>query len=620
MILLSGAIFCAGHFVERRESMQTNNKMAVAPVGKLIWQMSIPPLISMFLQYSYNLIDSAFVARLSENALIAVSLAFPITTLMNAASIWIGVGVNVLIAGYLGQKKQDEANATVTHGLLLAFGIGALLNLMSLLIMKLYFRAFTNNEEIYQLSIAYMSVCSFMQIPNMVHIAIQKMIQATGNMVAPMWFQIAGVVVNFVFDPILIFGIGIFPAMGIRGAAVATVAGYMLSMILAFALLLGKKQKVRIKIKGFHLQKWLIGRIFTLGLPSFIMNALSSFMVTFVNFFLVAYSDTAIAFFGAYFKVQQLIVMTVNGLIQGCLPIMRFNYGAGNRDRLHSAFRYGTALVSGMMILGTLTVILFPAQLLGLFTASESMRSFGISAMRIMAVSYLFCGWSTMISTYLQATEQVFPSILIQLLRQFLLLIPFMWSLEKLLKITGIWLSFPVTETATFVLALLIFRAGRKKKRFAAVQKHSKNRKRRDDMEIHIKKGLDALQTETVLRLLSQTVWACNRKKEAIMESWKHSICYGAYTADGKQIGFARVITDYATQYYICDVVVDADFRHRGVGTSLLKAITAEDTYRSLLGMLITEEAEQFYEPFGFRKDPICFMTRKETPEAITNE
>ena len=133
-------------------------------------------------------------------------------------------------------------------------------------------------------------------------------------------------------------------------------------------------------------------------------------------------------------------------------------------------------------------------------------------------------------------------------------------------------------------------------------------------MEIHIKKGLDALQTETVLRLLSQTVWACNRKKEAIMESWKHSICYGAYTADGKQIGFARVITDYATQYYICDVVVDADFRHRGVGASLLKAITAEDTYRSLLGMLITEEAEQFYEPFGFRKDPICFMTRKETP------
>lgn len=171
----------------------------------------------------------------------AVSLSFPITTLMNATSIWIGVGVNVLIAGYLGQGKQNEANTTVTHGLLLAFGIGALLNLLSLLIMKPYFRAFTNNEEIYQLSLAYMSICSFMQIPNMVHIAIQKMIQATGNMIAPMWFQIAGVVVNFVFDPLLIFGIGVFPAMGIRGAAVATVAGYLLSMILAFAFFAGQK-------------------------------------------------------------------------------------------------------------------------------------------------------------------------------------------------------------------------------------------------------------------------------------------------------------------------------------------------------------------------------------------
>lgn len=414
--------------------MQTNNKMAVAPVGKLIWQMSIPPLISMFLQYSYNLIDSAFVARLSENALTAVSLSFPITTLMNAASIWIGVGVNVLIAGYLGQKKQDEANATVTHGLLLAFGIGALLNLMSLLIMKPYFRAFTNNEEIYQLSIAYMSVCSFMQIPNMVHIAIQKMIQATGNMVAPMWFQIAGVVVNFVFDPILIFGIGIFPAMGIRGAAVATVAGYLLSMILAFALLLGKKQKVQVKIKGFHLKKQMIYRIFAFGLPSFIMNALSSFVVTFVNLFLVAYSDTAIAFFGA-----------------------------GNSERLHSAFRYGTVLVTGMMILGTLAVLLFPAQILGLFTASEAMRSFGISAMRIMAASYLFCGLSTMISTYFQTTEKVGSSMAIQLCRQMLFLVPALWCLDKLFQLNGIWLAFPVAETATLLVALVMMAWHRRK-------------------------------------------------------------------------------------------------------------------------------------------------------------
>lgn len=443
--------------------MKAERKMGEAPIGKLLVQMSLPPLFSMFFQYSYNLVDSTFVARLSENALTAVSLSFPITTLMNAISIWIGVGINVLIAGYLGRKEQDEANDTVTTGLILSFGIGLILNLLALLLMKSYFGAFTQNPEIDALCLKYMGVCAFMQIPNMVHIAIQKMIQATGNMLAPMWFQIAGVVFNFIFDPLLIFGIGPFPAMGIRGAAAATVGGYCLSMLLAFWMLFFTKQQIAVRIHGFHFRWTMVRRIFFLGLPSFIMNALSAFMVTIVNLFLTAYSETAIAFFGAYFKVQQLIVMTVNGMIQGCLPIMRFNYGAGNRSRLRLAFRDGTVLVTGMMLAGSMIVLLFPEQILGLFTASENMRVYGVSAMRLMAVSYLFCGWSTMISTYLQATEQVFPSMLIQLLRQFLLLIPFMWGLEKLLKITGIWLSFPVTETATFVLALLIFRAGRKK-------------------------------------------------------------------------------------------------------------------------------------------------------------
>ena len=202
------------------------------------------------------------------------------------------------------------------------------------------------------------------------------------------------------------------------------------------------------------MKKQMIYRIFAFGLPSFIMNALSSFMVTFVNLFLVAYSYTAIAFFGAYFKVQQLIVMTVNGLIQGCLPVMRFNYSAGNSERLHSAFRYGTVLVTGMMILGTLAVLLFPAQILGLF---------GISAMRIMAASYLFCGLSTMISTYFQATEKVGSSMAIQLCRQMLFLVPALWCLDKLFQLNGIWLAFPVAETATLLVALVTMAWHRRK-------------------------------------------------------------------------------------------------------------------------------------------------------------
>lgn len=296
--------------------MANENKMGYLPIKKLILQMSLPPMCSMFLQYSYNLVDSMFVANINENALAAVSLSFPITTLMISLSIWIGVGINVLIAGYLGEKEQDLADCATTLGLLVSLIVGISINILALLIIKPYFSAFTNNPAIFDYAMQYMSVCAFMQVPNMVHIAIQKVFQGTGNMITPMWFQIAGVIFNFIFDPLLIFGIGPFPKMGIRGAALATVLGYALSMVIAFLLLVFTKQKVRIKIKGFHFDSHMLKNLFSYGFPSFVMNALGSFMLTFTNLFLTAYSDTVVAFFGAYFKVQQMIFMTVNGLIQ----------------------------------------------------------------------------------------------------------------------------------------------------------------------------------------------------------------------------------------------------------------------------------------------------------------
>ena len=200
--------------------------------------------------------------------------------------------------------------------------------------MNPYYAAFTENNGIFEYGISYLQICAYMQIPNMVHITIQKILQATGNMLTPMWFQIAGVLFNFIFDPLLIFGIGPFPQTGIAGAALATVLGYTLSMFIALIQLLFTKQKVQLKRKEYHFEPEMLKMLFSYGLPSFIMNALGSFMVNFVNLFLVHYSDTAVAFFGAYFKVQQLIVMTVNGLIQGCLPVMRFNHRAKRDDRL----------------------------------------------------------------------------------------------------------------------------------------------------------------------------------------------------------------------------------------------------------------------------------------------
>lgn len=434
------------------------NKMETKPILPLIFNMSLPPLLSMFMQYAYNFVDCIFVSWISEDALTAVSLSFPLTTLMLAFSIGTGVGINVLIARYLGKKNQAAADNIVSHGLILSFIFGVFLNIAGLIILKPYFNAFIDDARIYGLCIQYMSVCAFMQIPNMVHIAIQKIIQGTGNMLAPMGFQIAGVVLNFILDPVLIFGIGPFPEMGIKGAAVSTVLGYTLSMVLAFYVLIFTKQRVRIKAKGFKLDIAIFKEIFVLGAPSFIMNALGAFMVTFANIFLIAYSTTAVAFFGAYFKAQQMVVMTVNGLIQGCIPVMSFNFGAKNKQRLHEAFRYGTVIAVVMMGAGALLLSLFPVQILKIFMASDAMLELGIPALRIMATSYIFNGFATMAASYMQSIGKIRHSVFINLMRQFIALLFCMWLFTRFIGMTGVWLAFPAAEIITCILCIYILK------------------------------------------------------------------------------------------------------------------------------------------------------------------
>lgn len=434
------------------------NKMETKPLLPLIFNMSLPPLFSMFMQYTYNFVDCIFVSWISEDALTAVSLSFPLTTLMLAFSIGTGVGINVLIARRLGEKNQDGADSVVTHGLILSTVFGIFLNIIILIILKPYFNAFIDDPAIYDLCIQYMTICAFFQVPNMVHIAIQKIIQGTGNMLAPMAFQIAGVVINFVFDPMLIFGIGPFPEMGIKGAAVATVMGYTVSMLWAFYVLIFTKQKVRIKTKGFRLDVQIFKDIFSLGMPSFIMNALGAFMVSFANVFLIVYSTTAVAFFGAYFKAQQVVVMTVNGLIQGCIPIMSFNFGAKNKERLQLAFRYGTIIAVVMMGAGALVLCVFPVQVLKIFMASDAMLEIGVPGLRIMATSYVFNGFATMAASYMQSVGKIKYSIFVNLMRQLIALLACMWIFTRFMGMTGVWLAFPVAEVLTCLCCLYILK------------------------------------------------------------------------------------------------------------------------------------------------------------------
>lgn len=434
------------------------NKMETKPLLPLIFNMSLPPLFSMFLQFTYNFVDCIFVSWISEDALTAVSLSFPLTTLMLAFSIGTGVGINVLIARRLGEKDQDGADSVVTHGLIVSTIFGIFLNMVILIILKPYFNAFIDDPEIYNLCLRYMTICAFFQVPNMVHIAIQKIIQGTGNMLAPMAFQIAGVIINFVFDPLLIFGIGPFPEMGIEGAAVSSVMGYTVSMLWAFYVLIFTKQKVRIKIKGFKLDFRIFKDIFSLGTPSFIMNALGAFMVSFANVFLIVYSTTAVAFFGAYFKAQQVVVMTVNGLIQGCIPIMSFNFGAKNKERLQLAFRYGTIIAVVMMGAGALVLCVFPVQVLKIFMASEAMLEIGVPGLRIMATSYIFNGFATMVASYMQSVGKIKYSIFINLMRQLIALLACMWIFTRFMGMTGVWVAFPVAEVLTCLCCLYILK------------------------------------------------------------------------------------------------------------------------------------------------------------------
>ena len=434
------------------------NKMETKPLLPLIFNMSLPPLFSMFLQFTYNFVDCIFVSWISEDALTAVSLSFPLTTLMLAFSIGVGVGINVLIARRLGEKDQDGADSVVSHGLILSTAFGIFLNIIILIILKPYFNAFIDDPVIYDLCLQYMFICAFFQVPNMVHIAIQKIIQGTGNMLAPMAFQIAGVVVNFIFDPLLIFGIGPFPEMGIKGAAVSSIMGYSFSMLWAFYVLIFTKQKVKIQTKGFKIDFKIFKDIFSLGMPSFIMNALGAFMVSFANVFLIAYSTTAVAFFGAYFKAQQLVVMTVNGLIQGCIPIMSFNFGAKNKERLQKAFRYGTIIAVIMMGAGGLILSVFPVGILKIFMASDAMIELGVPALRIMATSYIFNGFATMVASYMQSVGKIRYSIFINLMRQLIALLACMWAFTRIIGMTGVWLAFLVAEVLTCICCIIILK------------------------------------------------------------------------------------------------------------------------------------------------------------------
>lgn len=432
----------------------SQNKMGTMPVFRLIVTMSIPAILSMMVEALYNIVDSYFVSQISENALTAVSLVFPVQNLLIAVAVGTGVGLNSLIARRLGENHREEADRAATHGLLLGIVNGLLFFLIGLFCSEPFLRAFTPDPNIISMGSAYMSTVCMFSFGVCVEINIEKILQATGNMVFPMIFQLIGAVGNILLDPIFIFGFLGVPAMGVRGAAIATVIAQILSMTVALLVLFLKEHEVKIEPRSFHINWRTVQNIYAVGLPAIVMQSTGSVMVVGMNAILISFTGTAVAVFGVYFKLQSFVFMPVFGLNQGLMPVMGYNYGAGKISRLRSAVKIGCAIAASIMAIGMAVFWLMPDRLLMIFNASGRMLQIGIPALRTISICFLPAAFGIVFSTAFQAVGDGVKSLIISLLRQLVVLLPCAFLLSKI-SLDAVWYAFPIAEC--FSLAASVF-------------------------------------------------------------------------------------------------------------------------------------------------------------------
>ena len=433
------------------------NKMGTAPIFPLIVSMSLPAMFSMLIQAMYNIVDSIFVARVGDNALTAVSLAFPIQTLIIAVAVGTGVGLNSLISRRLGEQNYEAANSAASHGPFLGICSWLVFAVFGLFFSRTFFEAFTETAQVIEMGTQYISIVTIFSFGSFVQINFEKILQATGNMFYPMLFQLVGAVTNIILDPIFIFGYFGFPKMGVAGAAVATVAGQILAMVFSVYVAFCKNHAVTIQIKGFGPQKAVIQEIYAVGLPSIVMQSIGSVLVMGLNAILITFSEIAVSVLGVYYKLQSFVFMPVFGLNQGLMPIMGFNYGAGNKKRLLDALKIGVLIAATILLVGMLLFLFFPAQLLGIFNDSAEMLRIGVPALRIISTSFVFAAVSIIFSTLFQAIGRGVNSLLISVLRQLFVILPVAYLMANLFGLEMVWYAFPIAEVVSVAVSILLF-------------------------------------------------------------------------------------------------------------------------------------------------------------------
>lgn len=434
------------------------NKMGTMPINRLLISMSLPMIISMLVQAMYNIIDSVFVAQIGEEALTAVSMAFPVQNLMIAVSVGTCVGVNALLSRSLGEGKPKDAQLTAVNGIFLAF-LGALVfALFGIVGSRMYFQSQTSDPLIVEYGVQYLLICTVFSIGLFMEMTLERILQSTGRTIYNMYSQGVGAITNIILDPILIFGLLGFPALGIRGAALATVIGQILAAFLSLIFNLKKNEDVSLNMRGFRPNGRIIRIIYEVGIPSIIMQSIASVMTYGMNLILISFSATAVTVFGVYFKLQSFIFMPIFGLNNGMIPIIAYNYGARNKKRIMDTARLSIFIAVAIMMIGIVIFQLFPAQLLLMFNASEHMLEVGVPALRLISLSFIFAGYCIIVSSIFQALGNGIYSLVTSVARQLFCILPVAYIFARVFGLHAVWFSFPLAEIVSVVLSSILFK------------------------------------------------------------------------------------------------------------------------------------------------------------------
>ncbi|HIW41039.1 MAG TPA: MATE family efflux transporter [Candidatus Mediterraneibacter vanvlietii] len=439
-----------------------NSFMKRKPVFSLLISMSVPMMLSMLIQSLYNIVDSIYVSRLGTDALTAVSLAYPLQNAIVSVAVGIGVGISTAISIHLGAGDQEKADRSATLGIALTVFHCVLFVLAGIFITRPFLSLFTDDPAILEDACDYTYIVLCLSFGALLQIAFEKIFQSIGQMKITMYLLIVGCVINIVLDPILIFGLLGFPVLGVSGAAIATVIGQICAFLLYIAVYMRKSYAVHIRLKHLKFDRSIIRQIYGVGIPSSIMMLLPSVLISILNSILTALSDVYVAVLGVYFKLQTFIYMPANGIVQGMRPIIGYNYGAGENERVRSTIRYSLGCAAMLMLAGTLLSLLIPEQIFTLFDADAELMSAGVTALRIICIGFLVSSIGVIYSGTFEALGNGRNSLIISLLRQFAVTVPLAFLLSRVWGAAGVWAAFPAGEVIAAAAAYVLLKTYKK--------------------------------------------------------------------------------------------------------------------------------------------------------------